>query len=348
LLCQTYQRLKAVDPTIVVIAGALAPTSELGAPNDSGGNNLNDYIFLQRMYAAGAKDCFDALSVQGYGLWSGPTDHRARPLIVNYGRNRFIRDLMVTNGDEHKAIWIAEMNWNAVPAGTGLAPDFGRVTEQQQAKYAPLAYQRAQAEWPWVGVNAFWFFKRADDSEKNQAWYYFRMANPDFTLLPVYYSLQEYLNRMAVMYPGWFQEDHWAVSWSDDWKLTSDDHAWFGYTRATDAPNASARFKFAGTDLALVVMRRPEAGTLRVSVDARPAQTFDLRTAAAQPPTALVVAHNLPAGEHEVEIINASGFNEIDGFIVRSVPNRTGFILIAFSVILAVTWYAARRSASVK
>lgn len=344
LLCQTYQRLKSVDPNIVVLSGVLAPTSELGGLNDEGGNNLNDYIFLQRMYAAGAKDCFDVLSVQGYGLWSGPTDHRARPLIVNYGRNRFIRDLMVANGDEHKAIWIAEMNWNAVPTGKGIAPNFGRVTEQQQAKYAPLAYQRAQEEWPWVGVNAFWFFKRADDSEKEQAWYYFRMAEPDFTLLPVYYSLQEYLNRTALMHPGWFQEDHWSVAWSEGWQLTPDDRAAFGWMRATDVANASVRFKFEGTDLALVVLRRPEAGTLSVIVDGGEGRSFNLHAESTQAPSTLFVAHNLHSGEHEVEIVNQTGLNAIDGFIVQRVPNRTALVGITLIALLAITWYTARRS----
>ena len=118
-----------MDPDIVVLSGVLAPTSELGALNDFNANNVNDFVFLQRMYNAGAKDCFDILSVQGYGLWSGPTDHRLRPIVINYGRNQFIRDLMVKNGDAHKAIWISEMNWNAVPANSGIPPNFGRVTD---------------------------------------------------------------------------------------------------------------------------------------------------------------------------------------------------------------------------
>ncbi len=39
----------------------------------------------------------------------------------------------------------------------------------------------------------FWFFKRASDAEKDQEWYYFRMAEPDFTLMPVYHSMQSYI-----------------------------------------------------------------------------------------------------------------------------------------------------------
>ncbi len=187
MLCAAYAAIKNADPEAVVLAGAVAPTNELT------GANLNEFVFLQRMYDAGAGACFDIMSVQGYGLWSGPTDHRLNPITVNYSRHLYLRDIMVRNGDEGKAIWISEMNWNAVPKDSGLPPNYGRATLDQQARWAPLAYERAQKEWPWIGVINFWFFKRADDSGKNTTWYYFRMAEPDFTLLPVYDSMKEYI-----------------------------------------------------------------------------------------------------------------------------------------------------------
>ena len=178
LLCNAYGRIKAADPTAVVLAGALTPTVA------NNGSNMNDLIFLERMYAAGAAACFDVFSAQGYGLWSGPTDQRLRPTVINYPHNLFLRDIMVRHGDGNKPIWISEVGWNAVPEG--IAPNFGRVTEEQQARYAVEAYQRAQEQWPWLGVNSYWFFKRPADYERDQAWYYFRMMEPDFTPLPVY------------------------------------------------------------------------------------------------------------------------------------------------------------------
>ena len=132
--------------------------------------------------------------MQGYGLWSGPTDHRQQPTTtINVARNVLVRDLMVQNGDTHKAIWISEMNWNPVPDGVLTQGTYGQVTPEQAARYAPLAYQRAEDEWPWIGVINFWFFKRASDAEKDQEWYYFRMVEPDFTLTPVYDSMQQYI-----------------------------------------------------------------------------------------------------------------------------------------------------------
>ena len=181
LLCQAYEQIKQVDPQAVVLAGALTPTLAMN------GRNMNDLIFLQRMYNAGAGKCFDIMSAQGYGLWSGARDQRLKPTVINFPHNLLLRDIMVRNGDSRKPIWISEMGWNVVPEG--MEARFGRVTEEQQARYTVEAYQRIQEEWPWVGVSNTWFLKRPADWEKEQSWYYFRLLEPDFSPLPVYNSL---------------------------------------------------------------------------------------------------------------------------------------------------------------
>lgn len=346
LLCAVHDRLKQVDPGLVVVSAPLAPTNPLGLvnPATNAAAELNDFVFLQRMYQAGAGRCFDVLSVQGYGLGSGPTDRRQRPLLFNYGRNLFIRDLMVRNGDAHKAIWIAEMNWNAAPPD--IPTIFGRVSDEQQARYDVLAYQRAQAEWPWVGANMLWFFKRASDAEKDQAWYYFRLADPDFTLRPAYAALQAYIAAARVMYPGWFQEDHWAVDW-DGWRPAADPAATFGGLRAAERAGAAARFTFDGTDLWLVVERGPAAGRLALAVDGRPEQVLDLRANQRQSQVRLLAAANLPAGRHAVTITALTAGPEqavrIDGFIVAQTPDRTGWLLAALLAGLAGAWLGVRR-----
>jgi len=189
LLKVGYTSAKSADPDVVIICGALAANIDLG-PRD-----MNDFLFLQRMYDAGAADYFDILAMQGYGLWSGPTDRRMQPRVVNYSRPRFVRDIMVQNGDAGKPIWISEMNWNAAPEA--VEPRYGRVSLQQQARYAILAYERAKTEWPWLGVINFWYFKRADDAwlRNGQPEAYFQMATPDFEPLPVYHAMQEYISQ---------------------------------------------------------------------------------------------------------------------------------------------------------
>jgi polysaccharide biosynthesis protein PslG len=190
LLCKAYQSAKQVDPSIVIISAALAPTVA------QDGRDLSDLIFLQRMYNAGAGKCFDIMSAQGYGLFSGAGDHRLEPLTTNVARHVLLRDIMVANGDAAKPIWLAELNWNAVPNTPESIQGWGKygvVTEAEQARNVPLTYERARQEWPWVGAMAIWFFKRASDAERNQSWYYFRMLEPDFTTVPLYDAMREYI-----------------------------------------------------------------------------------------------------------------------------------------------------------
>jgi hypothetical protein len=197
LLCLAYRAIKEVDPDATILAGALTPTLAMD------GRNMNDLIFLQRMYNAGARECFDIMSAQGYGLWSGATDQRLRPTVINFPHHLFLRDLMVKNHDGHKPIWISEMGWNVVPEG--MEARFGRVTEAQQAKYTIEAYERIKREWPWIGVANYWFLKRPSDSEKDQSWYYFRLLEPDFSSLPVYDALVAYTNNATEtqVFSGW-------------------------------------------------------------------------------------------------------------------------------------------------
>jgi polysaccharide biosynthesis protein PslG len=187
--------VRQADPEAVVIAGALAATIDLDGMMTPA-HNFNDLLFLQRMYDAGAASYFDIMAVQGYGLWSGPTDHRMHPRVMNFGRPQFVRDLMVANGDGHKPLWISEMNWNAAPED--VDPRYGRVTPAQQAENLPLAYQRIRQEWPWLGVANVWYLKRAtdawDQARKPEA--YFRLLDPDFTPQPVYEAMKRYTQEM--------------------------------------------------------------------------------------------------------------------------------------------------------
>jgi hypothetical protein len=255
------------------------------------------------MYDAGAGECFDILSMQGYGLWSGPTDHRMRPIVVNYGRNQYIRDIMVKNGDQHKAIWISEMNWNVAPED--VEPRYGRVTLEQQAEWAPLAYQRAQEEWPWVGVINFWYFKRASDDWLSQRFpeAYFQMAEPDFTLMPVYDTMKAYANQPPVMYAGVHGADHWAVDHGED----------------------SLTFTFQGTSLDVVVNGTGSDLTYRID--------------GGEPATVTASNPNLrlwkgASGRHTIDIEN-TGRTEIEYLIVRDDPFPTPIFAAALVIVLA-------------
>ena len=197
LLKAGAEAARAADPNVIIIAGALAATIDLQPNAIPDRQSLSDLIFLQRMYDAGAAPYFDIMAVQGYGLWSGPTDTRMHPRVLNISHHLYIRDLMVQNGDSHKPIWISEMNWNVAPEG--IEPRYGRVTPEQQARYLPLAYARVLYDWPWIGVANAWYLKRATDQweQQGEPAAYFRLLAPDFTPQPVYHAMQQYTASVA-------------------------------------------------------------------------------------------------------------------------------------------------------
>jgi hypothetical protein len=315
--------------------GALAATIELdrvrrydvnGGVASPGG--LSDVLFLQQMYKAGAAPYFDVLAMQGYGLWSGPTDRRMQPRVLNFSRPLYIREVMVRNGDAHKPIWLSELGWNSVPPESGLPPLYGQVTEDQQARYAALAYQRMQQEWPWLGVGFYWFFKQADEQERDtNPQYYFRMVEPDFTPLPVYDALKVQAHQPPVMYPGHHQAGHWAVSYQGDWEPSSQTDAlnnqvWRGQ------PGEVVTFTFVGSDLSLIAFG---PGQIRVTIDQAAPVQIELNM---PPPSApspvksplttyhLPLTSHLPSTHHQVRLEVSQGSVSIAGYLVENRPNR--------------------------
>ena len=273
MLCRTYEALKRVDPEIVVISAAIAPTKSL-----DGYVGYQDLVFLQNMYDNGAADCFDVLSAQGYGLFSGPTDRRYRATDVNFQRHVMYRDIMVANGDAHKPIWLSEVAWNAVLSAE-LSRDqindfdrFGTVTDEQNARYVPRAYQRVREEWPWIGHVSYWFFTRPDDREVNQSFFYFRMAEPDyspekptFTPLPVYQSMTDYIEATRenpVLYRGVHQAQSWEVQRPDTAQLVPAESAQFENALQT----TSMQFTANGTRVLLRLKADTPDATVQINV----------------------------------------------------------------------------------
>ncbi len=356
LLKEGYTRVKAGDPEAIVVMGALAATIELdrvrryapdGALVSPGG--LSDVLFLQQLYDAGAAPYFDVLAMQGYGLWSGPTDRRMQPRVLNFSRPLYIRDVMVRNGDAHKPIWLSELGWNALPPESGLPPIYGQVTPEQQGRYTVLAYQRIQQEWPWVGVGFYWFFKQADDRERDtNPQYYFRMVEPDFTPLPVYNALKAQAKQPPILYQGHHQAQHWAVAYEGDWQSVPQAGSTFG-TALSGQPGAGAAFVFRGSHLEMVTGGQ---GRLRVQIDQAEPVELDLNSNPVQVNSQTVtvkIAAGLPQRSHEVRLKVLAGPVLVDSYIVKSRPSlmfsRAGsavMVLAALAGVWVILWTRRR------
>ncbi|RME12596.1 MAG: hypothetical protein D6802_03810 [Ardenticatenia bacterium] len=306
LLQTGYTCIKAVDPDAVVLTAPLAPTIELTQ------RDFNDFLFLQRLYDAGAAQWFDVLAVQDYGLWSGPYDRRMRPRVLNFSRPIYIRDIMRRNGDGQKAIWLSEMGWNSTPEG--ILPVFGRTPEELRARYAVEAFERVQREWPWTGVMTYWFFKQADESEKDQPQYYFRLVEPDFTPTAAYDAIKAYLTTLQpTLYRGYHQENHWALTYNGEWHTVNDARAVLGAYRRGEA---GATLAFGVEARRVLLMVRPETqATLEIRLDNGEPRRIDVQPASADP-LPILLADDLDEGRHTLHISVVNGQLKVDGVLV--------------------------------
>jgi O-antigen ligase len=189
LLKVAHDRIKAIDPDAVIITAALAPTA------DDTVANRNDILYLEDMYGAGAAPYFDVLSTMLYSLGQPPDDRRADLKRLSFSRPILLRQVMEKYGDSTKPIWISEYAWISLPPdfqGDPAKNIWGKsVDEETQGRYLVGGYERARAEWPWMGVMFVWHLRNPDGSPLEPATY-FSILNQDFSPRPAYDALKEY------------------------------------------------------------------------------------------------------------------------------------------------------------
>jgi hypothetical protein len=162
LLKQSYNAIKAVNPDMIVVSGAMTPT---GAPAPAA---MDDVEYLRQMYANGAKGFFDAVGAHPSGFANPPDalfqggdydpargydDHRSfffRNTMEEYRR------VMVENGDGSKTIWPTEFGWPVWRFHGDARFTFAQQNSlERQAEYSVKAYELGR-EWGWVGTMFLW------------------------------------------------------------------------------------------------------------------------------------------------------------------------------------------------
>ncbi len=118
LLKAGYAGVKSGDPSIPVIAGALAKA---------------DGTFLARLFAAGIKGNYDALSIHPYNEWRAPAVDGTTSLNSFKGGIAAVHAQQLANGDT-TPLWITEFGWTTA-SGTNW-----HVNAQQQADYTAQAF----------------------------------------------------------------------------------------------------------------------------------------------------------------------------------------------------------------
>lgn len=339
LLKTGYTRTKAADPNAVIISAGLAQTLETGP------RNVSDLMFLQEMYDAGAKDYFDILAVMNYGLFTGPGDHRADASRTNFSRPILLRELMVKNGDASKPIWAMEIGWNALPLSFMDAP-YGRVTEQQQARYAAQAYARAQDEWPWMGVMNYWFFKRAYDDERKQPFFYFRLFDPDFKPTPAYQAIRDYTAAARWLGKGFHQETDWVLDYNRDWDTGRWSDVEIGKYKIGKAGDTLS-FDFRGDTVELALAPNLYGGVVQARLDGGAWRKFDLRATDPLAENRVTIAGDLWGEAHHAEVRVEEGELQLDGVVVKNSGARNfqigaraalGAAIACIGAILLLLW----------
>ena len=342
LLRQTRDAIKQVDPTATIILAGLAPTVETGP------RNLADWLFLRRLYEAGARDLFDVVAGKPYGFDSGPEDARISPNILNFRHFVLLREEMASHGDAGKALWASHFGWN-----TAANSIWGRVTPEQQIGYARRALHYAAEAWPWTGVLVLENWE--PDAPRDDPRRGFSIKdNPNLgQSLIVTSSVGYYPAALQTRPGGPDYVSNPVATFTGEWRFSELGADW-------SASGDSVSFKFVGTSLALRVRRAADRANLYITIDSQPANALprDDRGAYLQliPPEinqtdvqTLPIAYGLSNGEHVVTIITERGWNQWSfiGWSIGREDDRGTLNLIygAMSVLGLVSAFGAWRNA---
>lgn len=246
LLKTAYDATKRVDPNVVILAAPLASNKE----RLEYAGNQNELDYLQGMYAAGAKPYFDAMSANAYGTEFPPEDPPSRERL-NFRRVELLRDVMVKNGDQGKAVWFNEYGWNASPPSIPKEKlTWGRVSDQQQADYTVRGIEYAREHWPWAGAFTIWYLRQVGDIAPSASEYYFGLVNPDFVPSQAYNAVQAVAKRESqVATPGEWGPMSAPVQVGPRWQmhLGGDGHG--GLVITPTGSGDTLDLTFLGTDL---------------------------------------------------------------------------------------------------
>ena len=275
LLRQSSQAIRQADPSALIIAGGLAPNLE------TGGRNMGDLLFLREIYRRGAGAYFDILGVKAYGFWSGPDDRRVDAKVLNFSRAIMLREEMVRRGEQNKPIWALELGWCALPDDwTGRPSPQGSDAPFIQAERMQRAMERAQQEWPWMGLMCVLQFQPSAPPD-DPVWGY-ALYGPAGDPTLVRSRLQESLTGKPILYPG--------LVWDLKPFLTS-----VGDSQRSD-------LSFWGTDLVLYVEKGLADGPLSISVDAQHTDvTIDLAGDKGRIEQ-VSIGSRVPEGRHAVRV----------------------------------------------
>ena len=138
-LFQTVQTgLTQIGSDVLLVAGGLVTGS--ADPND---NTWEDVDFLRVLYAAGAKNWMEVLSLQFTNTSGSPVNTPAEGGASSLRHYEALRQVMLENGHEKGLIWITLIN---PPDGTINSQDQAYLDSQKQAEWLQQALVQTRSQ----------------------------------------------------------------------------------------------------------------------------------------------------------------------------------------------------------
>jgi polysaccharide biosynthesis protein PslG len=210
LLKEAYTRIKAVDPSIYVIAGPPSSTAV-----NSPGVAISDERYSRAMYSyqnGVIRNYFDVQAVHPGGSANGPdTLWPEKPSTAQgwttdatfYFRHvENTRKLMEEYGLGDHQIWITEYGWATQNDTPGF--EFGnQISYDLQAEYIVGAMRRTKEQYPWVGNMILWNLNfgplKARDGQPFNEQASFSILHGDYSPRPSYLAIQSYLGQLSAL-----------------------------------------------------------------------------------------------------------------------------------------------------
>jgi O-antigen ligase len=332
LLRESYSAIHGTDTEAILIAGALAPTTETGP------QNISDILYLRDLYALGAKPFMDALGAKPYGFSVSPEDRTIDPNILNFSHIVALREEMVRNEDGNKAIWAMNWGWNSLPSTwEGRASIWGSVSADEQVNYTLSALTRVEREWPWLAGMILQLWQ--PDTDPNDPIWGFSIIDQENQPTQLYNAL---INRPQALAAenGLFPATNLFAHYSGVWSFgdMGADIGWVGDSQFT--------FQFTGKSVSLLLRQDDYVAYLYPTIDGEPANATPhdnsgngyivLTSGSLTPEMNLVpVGRDLPDGQHILHAVADRGW---DRWAIAGYGVSSGDLAAPFSRQLLVAW----------
>jgi hypothetical protein len=175
LLKTAYGQAKIANPDSMIISGGIA----------------NDWDYLQGMYDNGVNGYFDYFGSHPYFNHSPTKNYDpdnmvlADPTFGYFPKIELMKNIMVSNGDNYKEIFITELG-----IGNSTGPE-GPTTEEMQADRLRRVFEKIDNDPGYPFVKAvMWYQLREDTTSKSYAYV---LLNEDYTPRQTYYAYKDVL-----------------------------------------------------------------------------------------------------------------------------------------------------------